>query len=148
MSGLTRVGRTVLKRASSPAELAHCLHLGWRCPVWECRSPWGPNDLKAEIEHLSERVRLRERIKMVISFTFTGTDHLQHHFCGPTSVQPCLLIQDFLLFHLLFLQVKDTHAQLSPFFKQLDKKLQELKCTSNVFSFPSSSSSSSSSAQL
>lgn len=35
--------------------------------------------------------------------TFTGADHLQHHLSSPTGVQPRLLVQDLLLFHLFFL---------------------------------------------
>ena len=34
-----------------PAELARCLHLGWRFPIWGCRSPWGPDDLVKKIKN-------------------------------------------------------------------------------------------------
>lgn len=42
--------------------------------------------------------------------TFTGTDHLQHHLSCATGVQPRLLVQDLLLFHLFFLSNKHTHS--------------------------------------
>lgn len=42
--------------------------------------------------------------------TFAGTDHLQHHLGGSTRVQPGLLIQDLLLFHLLLLCSRHTLA--------------------------------------
>lgn len=35
--------------------------------------------------------------------TFAGTYHLKDHLCSTTLVQPCLLIQCFLLLHLLLL---------------------------------------------
>lgn len=48
------------------------------------------------------------RKKQII--TFTGADHLQHHFSSATSVQPRLLIKDLLLFHLLLLRDEHTHT--------------------------------------
>lgn len=44
--------------------------------------------------------------------TFTGADHLQHHLSGAAGVQPRLLVQDLLLFHLFFLS--NTHALRHP----------------------------------
>lgn len=45
--------------------------------------------------------------------TFAGTDHLQHHLRGPTVVQPCLLVQEPLLLHLLLLW-QSTQSRVSP----------------------------------
>ncbi len=59
----------------------------------------------------SQNVDLRNN---QLTITFRGTDHLQHHLSGPTGVQPRLLIQDLLLFHLFLLRSNThTHAEQS-----------------------------------
>lgn len=116
----------------------------WRVTV--TMAPRRPDDHSPCMTHcsLQKRPPIHEW-----SRTFAGTDHLEHHLRSASVVQPGLLIQHLLLLHFLFLQEETgSHSQQLSKLKGRRSGVGGRSFTSNVFSFPSSSTSSSPSAQL
>ncbi len=114
-------------------------------------APSRPDDHKSYImQSIYQRRQLWEGRQVSVSFhTFAGTDHLKHHLCSSSIMKSGLLVQHLLLLHFLFLYEMITRwAPLLNMKWDGEQYSWEIDSTSNVFSFPSSSSSSSPSAQL